>query len=179
MHHNLQLIKSYFSPNTQYHNQIQTRGAHQYPGMGFQFSLRQRARHHIGWKAQEARSWITWTWLVSSTLTHTFIHLSRNDNIWLNQVKLQNWYSKITSTHHPLQHNPVYEYEEHSKRSRFTINTLIKLQNTQQSQNVKTAMEDDNDLTKTRSISDGHTLRLWVRDPVRRINTLGEIRPES
>ena len=51
---------------------------------------------------------VSWTWLVSSTLT-PYIHLPRNDNIRLNQVKLQNWFWKITSSHHRLEHNSVYK----------------------------------------------------------------------
>ena len=82
----------------------------------------------------------------------------------------------------PLENNPVYEYIDYSKTSRYTMNTFIRIPNTEQSQNVERHEERrrlDGQFTETRSNTDGHTHSPWVRDPVQRINTLGEIRPES
>ena len=62
------------------------------------------------------------------------------------------------------------------------MNTFIRIPNTEQSQNVERHEEQRRlygQFTETSSNTNGHTHSLWVHDPVQRIKTLGEIRPEN
>ena len=63
----------------------------------------------------------------------------------------------------PLEHNPLYEYIDYTKTSRYTINTFITIPNTEQSQNVERHDERrqlDGQFTETSSNTDGHTQSL-------------------
>ena len=60
--------------------------------------------------------------------------------------------------------------------------TFIKIPIIKRSQNVDRHEERrrlDGQFTETSSNTNGHTHSLWVHDPVQRIKTLGEIRPEN
>ena len=89
-------------------------------------------------------------------------------------------FKKMIFTHH-LSNTIRYMY---SKTSRYTRNTFIKIPIIKkQSQNVDRHEERrwlDGQFTESEmsSNTNGHTHSLWVRDPVRRIYTLCEKRPE-